>query len=169
MKIKTSKVPIYTIQEEGLVANRDYAEGRFLPAIVINSNTDNYLKEIVEVEVLAPLTIIYTYRQHKIFNKLFRSTEDYKDKVGKICAVLKKGFDGHSFFATDIRFVVLYFDLLQGRLHMPSHILEVICEYPHIEHEDERMRLARPTIRSMEMFTLDMMNVDKRNLPSSVG
>ena len=52
---------------------------------------------------------------------------------------------------------------------MPSHILEVICEYPHIEHEDERMRLARPTIRSMEMFTLDMMNVDKRNLPSSVG
>ena len=49
MKIKTSKVPIYTIQEEGLVANRDYAEGRFLPAIVINSNTDNYLKEIVEL------------------------------------------------------------------------------------------------------------------------
>ncbi len=49
MKIKTSKVPLYTIQEDGLVANRDYAEGRFLPAIVINSDTDNYLKEIIEI------------------------------------------------------------------------------------------------------------------------
>ena len=49
MKIKTSKVPQYIIQEEGLVANRDYAEGRFLPAIVINSNTDSFLKEIVEL------------------------------------------------------------------------------------------------------------------------
>lgn len=54
MKIKTSKVPIYTIQEEGLVANRDYAEGRFLPAIVINSNTDNYLKDIVELHQSIP-------------------------------------------------------------------------------------------------------------------
>lgn len=54
MKIKTSKVPIYTIQEEGLLANRDYAEGRFLPAIVINSNTDNYLKDIVELHQSIP-------------------------------------------------------------------------------------------------------------------
>lgn len=64
---------------------------------------------------------------------------------------MKKGFDGHSFFATDIRFVVLYFVLLQGRLNVPSHILEVICEYLHIGHEDERMRFVRPTIRSLEM------------------
>lgn len=49
MKIKTSKVPIYIVQEEGLVANRDYAEGRFLPAIVVSSDTDNYLKEIIEI------------------------------------------------------------------------------------------------------------------------
>ena len=63
--------------------------------------------------------------------------------------------------ATDIRFVVLYFVLLQERLHVPSHILEIICEYPHIEHEDEKMRLVRHT---MEMSTLDMGNVDKRNL-----
>lgn len=124
----------------------------------------NFVKENVEEQVLAPLTIIYTYRQHKIFNKLFRNDEDYDIKVNKICDVLKKGFDGHSFFATDIRFVVLYFVLLQGRLHVPSHIMEVICEYPHIGHEDERMRLARPTIRSLEMFTLDMENVDKRSL-----
>lgn len=54
MKIKTSKVPTYIIQEEGLVANRDYAEGRFLPAIVINSNTDSFLKEIVELHRSIP-------------------------------------------------------------------------------------------------------------------
>lgn len=49
MKIKTNKAPIYIIQEEGLVANRDYADGRFIPAIVVNSKTDNYLKEIIEL------------------------------------------------------------------------------------------------------------------------
>lgn len=54
MKIKTSKVPTYIIQEEGLVANRDYAEGRFLPAIVINFNTDSFLKEIVELHRSIP-------------------------------------------------------------------------------------------------------------------
>lgn len=110
----------------------------------------NFVKEEIKEKVLAPLTIIYTYRRHKIFNKIFRNNEDYNIKVNRICDVLKKGFDGHSFFATDIRFVVLYFVLLQGRLHVPSHILEIICEYPHIEHEDERMRLVRPTIRSIE-------------------
>lgn len=124
----------------------------------------NYVRQVVEVQVLAPLTVIYTYRKHKIFNKFFRSNEDYSIKVSKICDVLKNGFDGHSYFATDIRFVVLYFDLLQGRLHMPSHMLEAICEYPHIEHEDEKMRLVRPTIRSMENVTLDRGNVDKKNL-----
>ena len=54
MKIKTSKVPIYIVQEEGLVANRDYAEGRFLPAIVVSSDTDNYLKEIIEIHNSIP-------------------------------------------------------------------------------------------------------------------
>lgn len=102
----------------------------------------DFVKEEIEENVLAPLTIIYTYRQYKIFNKFFRDDEDYDIKVNRICNILRKGFDGHSFFATDIRFVVLYFVLLQGRLHVPSHILEIICEYPHIEHEDERMRLG---------------------------
>lgn len=54
MKIKTSKAPIYTIQEEGFVANREYADGRFIPAIVVNSNTDNYLREIVELHNSIP-------------------------------------------------------------------------------------------------------------------
>lgn len=131
---------------------------------IIQEQFWDFVKGEIKEKVLAPLTIIYTYRRYKIFNKLFRDNEDYDNKVNRICDVLRKGFDGHSFLATDIRFVVLYFVLLQGRLHVPSHILEIICEYPHIEHEDEKMRLVRPTIRSMEMSTLDMGNVDKRNL-----
>lgn len=49
------------------------------------------------LRVLAPLTLIYTYRRYKIFNKLFQDNEDYKTKVNRICDVLRKGFDGHSF------------------------------------------------------------------------
>lgn len=123
-----------------------------------------HVKRIIDTHVLEPLTVIYTYRQHKIFNKIFRSNENYKTKVKKICDVLKKGFDGQSFFATDIRFVVLYFDMLQGRLHMPENISKVICEYPTMEHDNEKMRSVRPTIRSMEMCTLGIDNVDKKDL-----
>ena len=39
--------PIYNINEEGLFASRDYADGRLIPSIVISSKEDDYIKEII--------------------------------------------------------------------------------------------------------------------------
>ena len=46
MMIKKISAPIYNINEEGLFANRDYADGRLIPSIVISSEEDDYIKEI---------------------------------------------------------------------------------------------------------------------------
>ena len=45
MMIKKISTPIYNINEEGLFASRDYADGRLIPSIVISSKEDDYIKE----------------------------------------------------------------------------------------------------------------------------
>jgi hypothetical protein len=125
----------------------------------------SYLRELIGNETLSPLTVIYTYRRQSVFNKIFHDDkQDYANKLSIICKVLKDGFDGHSHFAADIRFVVLYFSLLQGRLSVPEHVLNTIIEYPKLEYDDEMMRLVRPTIRSMEMTMLEMDPTNKHHL-----
>jgi len=41
MKIKTSHNPFYVIVENGLIANIDLADGRFIPAVVLKSNNED--------------------------------------------------------------------------------------------------------------------------------
>ena len=48
MMIKKISTPIYNINEEGLFASRDYADGRLIPSIVISSKEDDYIKEALE-------------------------------------------------------------------------------------------------------------------------
>lgn len=47
--IKKISAPVYNINEEGLFANRDYADGRLIPSIVISSKEDDYVKEIIKL------------------------------------------------------------------------------------------------------------------------
>lgn len=47
--IKKISASVYNINEEGLFANRDYADGRLIPAIVISSENDDYIKEIIKL------------------------------------------------------------------------------------------------------------------------
>ena len=49
MMIKKISTPIYNINEEGLFASRDYADGRLIPSIVISSKEDDYIKEIIKL------------------------------------------------------------------------------------------------------------------------
>ena len=49
MMIKKISAPIYNINEEGLFANRNYADGRLIPSIVISSEEDDYIKEIIKL------------------------------------------------------------------------------------------------------------------------
>lgn len=60
MIIKKISAPIYNINEEGLFANRDYADGRLIPSIVISSEEDNYIKEIIKLHSNISMGQTYT-------------------------------------------------------------------------------------------------------------
>ncbi len=47
--------------------------------------------------------------------------------------------------------LVVYFELLSGKLRMSADTLGLIMEYPSCNHDDEKMRRIRPTIRAIEM------------------
>ncbi|MHB8278574.1 MAG: DUF5677 domain-containing protein [Candidatus Humimicrobiaceae bacterium] len=121
--------------------------------------------KIADKEVLTPLTLLYTYSDYPEFSRCFCNPQMSLVKRQQIVSdVMKKGYSHQSEFATDIRFLVLYFSLLNGKLHMPKEQLDLILEYPHLEHSDEKMRIIRPTIRSMEMVLLNLETLDEQFL-----
>lgn len=63
MKIKRTNSKIYTIAEEGLISNFDLAEGRMIPAVVLqNKEGDNLLENLVKIHLDTPpgdVTVIW--------------------------------------------------------------------------------------------------------------
>ena len=51
MSMKNSSMPIYTIQENGLISDPNWGEGRLIPVVVLNSQKDNNLKELLRIHV----------------------------------------------------------------------------------------------------------------------
>ena len=64
MMIKKISTPIYNINEEGLFASRDYADGRLIPSIVISSKEDDYIKEIERAAELLSFSVYSSYREN---------------------------------------------------------------------------------------------------------
>ncbi len=121
----------------------------------------SYVVGIMDSNVLAPLTLLYTYSENRIFSKYFTDMTMQPSKRQEIITkVLQKGYMHQSEFATDIRFLVLFFTLLTGTFSLPKQELELILEYPKLEHSDEKMRIIRPSIRSMEMMVLNLEILD---------
>ncbi|MCL2671007.1 MAG: DUF5677 domain-containing protein [Clostridiales bacterium] len=106
---------------------------------------------LIGTEVIAPLTAIFTHSEHPVFAEIFCSKlDDYDQRAEKIRLVLHDASDHQTYFATDIRFVVLYSALLSGKLFVEQEMGELILKYPLLSHKNEEMRLTRPTVRSME-------------------
>jgi len=108
----------------------------------------------VDHSVLAPLTLLYRSNAFPIFNEFFfisHSTVD--DRIKILCKAVKTYSPHQSNEATDLRYMGLSLLLLGGKIHV-SRELDVapraLKEYPYTDHADEKMRLYRPTIRSME-------------------
>jgi len=116
----------------------------------------SYIITIIDKESLTPLTLLYTYSEYPDFSRSFCNPKiPLVNRQRIISDVMKKSYFHQSEFATDIRFLVLYFLLLKGNLHMSKEQFDLILEYPYLEHSDAKMRIIRPTIRSMEMMILN--------------
>lgn len=121
----------------------------------------SYIIEITDKEVLAPLTLLYTFSDYPEFSRCFSNPKfdpAYRQQI--ISEVMKKSYPHQSEFATDIRFLVLFFSLIKRNIQMPKEQFDLIGEYPLLEHSHEKMRIIRPTIRSIEMLVLNLEILD---------
>lgn len=111
----------------------------------------NYILSIIDVRVLTPLTAIFTYSSYPVFSAKFHTGMPIEERIDLINSIMKKASDHQSDLSTDVRFIVIYFNLLSGRLYIPSETLNMLLEYPTLPHKNEKMRIIRPMIRSVEI------------------
>ena len=106
-------------------------------------------------EALAPLTIFLTASKAPVFSEYFYCSEQSaEDRCESIIQAMHDIMDHQSNEATDIRFVALYFNLLSGKLHLQKEQVNLLMTYPVSKQTNEIMRMARPTVRSLEMMVL---------------
>ncbi|WP_046501170.1 DUF5677 domain-containing protein [Paenibacillus riograndensis] len=105
-------------------------------------------------EVLSPLTIIYRTDKYALFYEYFSDCETSIDeKTITLQNVIKKNLFHQTNEATDIRFLILWFNVFADRIHFARgmEITKALVEYPKLSHDHPEMRLYRPLIRSSEM------------------
>ena len=108
----------------------------------------------VEKDVLAPLTLLYPSRLYPIFNEyFFVSHLLIEDRINTISEAIELFSPHQSDEATDLRFLVLSLMIFGGKIKFVKGMepaVTALQEYPYTDHEDEKMRVYRPTVRSME-------------------
>jgi hypothetical protein len=82
---------------------------------------------------------------------------------------MREIMDHQSHESTDIRFIALWFNLLSGKVHLLKEQVDLLSEYPKRAHTDEVMRMARTSVRSLEMMILNFENADSDYLQSFWG
>jgi hypothetical protein len=138
----------------------DIAEPILLPKLseifsLNDSEQNRFYQEIlciISKDVLAPLTLIFTYSRSPLFSQTFVSPEiSMDDRLNKMMDILKKTSDPQSELSTDIRYVVLYYLAISKKLYLPNQEeVDLFNQYPTMNHDNPVMRLARPSIRACE-------------------
>jgi len=125
----------------------------------------DYISNIASKETFSPLTIILTSSKAPIFAECFYSAKwSVENRCNMLTEVMREIMDHQSHEATDIRFVVLYFSLLSGKIHLLKDQVDLFSAYPTLPHTEEIMRMARPNVRSLEMMILQLEDIDSEYL-----
>ena len=125
----------------------------------------DYVVCIGAKEALAPLTILLTASKAPVFVECFYcSDQSVEDRCEALIQTMRDIMDHQSNEATDIRFVALYFNLLSGKVHLLKEQVDLLAVYSTSQHTDEIMRMARPSVRSLEMMILTFEKVDSAYL-----
>lgn len=110
----------------------------------------------IDKKVLAPLTVLYKNKSYPIFNEyFFISHLTFEGRINIISKAIKLYSPHQSNEATDLRFLALSLLLFNEKISFVSGsdmntTLKALQEYSNTNHEDDKMRLYRPTVRSME-------------------
>lgn len=107
----------------------------------------------VDPAVLSPLTVLFHISEHPEFNLHFNLPEiRFETRLERLNEAIRIYYPHQSNEATDLRFLALSLHLFGNKIHIASHLTtaEAFSNYAYISHDDERMRLYRPTIRATE-------------------
>lgn len=106
----------------------------------------------VDKGVLCPLTVAISPSVNEIFyNNYFDFNQDTDDSIMSILNVIRKCMDFHDELTADICFIVVWNSFFNGKLVVSPNMKgfnETMHNYCAKKHEDEEMKLYRPTIRS---------------------
>ena len=122
----------------------------------IQARLYDYIVKAVSAETLAPLTIVLTHSNAPTFSRYFCCPElTIKERRNILVDAMNTVIDQHSNEATDVRYIVIYFHLMIGKLKVQPQQLDIYKTYYLSKHDDEVMRVARPSVRSTEMLLLN--------------
>lgn len=106
----------------------------------------------VSSDILAPLTIIITPDiDSTFFNYFFNYSTNIDNSISELFSIIKECNGFHDELTTDICFIVMWFYVKRGKLHISAKLdllPETLTGYYEHEHSEEIMRVYRPIIRS---------------------
>ena len=134
---------------------------KFSEILKLESNIQNNFYEVVlqftEKETLSPLTAVFDYAMAPEFSMNFNIPDcSVESRVKKLNNILKKTSFHQTDLSTDIRFIAVYFAVSSKKISMTTEIADLFLEYPKLDHLDEKMRIVRPTVRSMEISLINI-------------
>lgn len=136
----------------------------FLLSPTIQKKFYEKIKSNTTADVLSPLTLIYTISKKQTFAEMFfDSNTIIEERKNILLEIMKINSSQHSNEATDIRFLILYFQLIADKLKMPEEMLIKIQKYIVLEHSAEEMKEIRPSIRASEIVQFEEANKDFLN------
>ena len=107
-------------------------------------------------DCISPLTTIITGDVDSLFALFFSNQELVEERISVVQNCLRTAMNQHSDEATDIRYVVLVYSLLCGKLHVMKEQADKVFMYQFLEHSDSEMQIIRPLIRSCELMILTL-------------
>ena len=109
------------------------------------------------------MTLLYPSRLYPLFNDyFFISHLLVEDRINIISEALMVFSPHQSDESTDLKFLALSLMLFSGKLHFvkgTESTITALQEYPYTDHKDEKMRMYRPIVRSIE----GAMNFEENN------
>ncbi|MCD6476232.1 MAG: hypothetical protein J7K85_08260, partial [Anaerolineaceae bacterium] len=135
--------------------------------IIVYEITSKY----AEKEVIAPLTILFKKRNFPLFNQYFYVSHlSVEERINVISEAIEKFLPHQSNDATDLRFLVLSMLSFKNKLIFSKTVetaIKAVQEYAYTNHEDQKMRRYRPTIRSMEV-SMSGLNFEEQDMGFSI-
>jgi len=122
----------------------------------------NLVSKVVAPSSLAPLSAVLSSVNHATFYKHFYLPQiSLEERISILKATIWDVYPHQSNEATDVRFLVTMLGIFQGKILFNSsckNSIEAFKCYPITDHEDDRMRSYRPSIRAMEVMDMDPTN-----------